>query len=731
MSVKHAREAALEVVAGWHEHETLDGVPKDVSTEYGRDVFSERVMRERLPKAIFKQVRETIRLGAPLDSAVADTVANAMKDWALEHGATHYTHWFQPMTGATAEKHDSFLSPDGSGGVITEFSGNQLVQGEPDASSFPSGGLRATFEARGYTAWDATSPVWLKRGSNSVTMCIPTAFVSYGGEALDKKTPLLRSMDALSTQAMRVLRLFGTDAGVTRVAATCGAEQEYFLVDRRYYYGRPDLVSCGRTILGAGAPKDQQLDDHYFGAIPERVQAFMAHCEAELYALGIPIKTRHNEVSPAQYELAPVFENANIAADHQQIIMQTLKSVAPKYGLQCLMHEKPFAGVNGSGKHVNWSLATDTGVNLLDPRDETHTNLQFLVVLAAVIRAVDLHAGLLRTSVASAGNDHRLGANEAPPAIVSIFLGDMLQDIVDQISKGTATSTKQGGKLDLGARTLPNIPRDTGDRNRTSPFAFTGNKFEFRAGGASVSIAWPITVLNTIVADSLDHVATELEKSAGKNPTDAKLRSASTSLLKRLFKEHKRVIFNGDNYDEAWHKEAEKRGLLNLRDTPSALPVLAGRDAKSLFPKFKVLSKAELESRFNVYAEQYSTQILIEARTMLSIAQTLVMPAAVRHMGELAETVASTEAAGVDCEEIRASLEAVAGLTGGLRGACGALASAIDHDAGSVPIKHAEALRDNVIPIMGDVREICDELERHIADDLWPLPKYAEMLFVK
>ncbi|MEO1130398.1 MAG: glutamine synthetase III, partial [Planctomycetota bacterium] len=479
-----ARLEALSAVATWHENGKASSMPEQAAHEvFGRDVFSERTMRERLPKEVFKKVQRTLHKGESLDPAVADTVANAMKDWALEQGATHYTHWFQPLTGSTAEKHDSFLTPDGSGGVITEFSGDSLVQGEPDASSFPSGGVRATFEARGYTAWDPSSPVWLKRGSNNVTMCIPTAFVSYGGEALDKKTPLLRSMQALSSQALRILKLFGTDSGVTRVFSTAGAEQEYFLIDRRYYLARHDLMMANRTLLGAPAAKNQQMDDHYFGAIPDRVQSYMAECERELYALGVPIKTRHNEVSPGQYEIAPVFENANVAADHQQITMQVLRDTAPTYGLQAILHEKPFAGVNGSGKHINWSLATDTGVNLLDPQDETHTNMQFLVFLCAVIRAVDLHADLLRASIASAGNDHRLGANEAPPAIISIFLGDMLQDIVEQLEKGTPQSTKKGGQLDLGALTLPSIPRHSGDRNRTSPFAFTGNKFQFRRDG--------------------------------------------------------------------------------------------------------------------------------------------------------------------------------------------------------------------------------------------------------
>ncbi len=493
---------------------------------YGTDVFSRRVMRQRLPKEVFKSLIRTIDAGEPLDAQVADVVAATMKDWAIENGATHFTHWFQPLTGLTAEKHDSLVSPDGSGGVIFNFSGAELVQGEPDASSFPSGGLRATFEARGYTAWDPTSPAFLVRGENNVTLCIPTAFVSWTGEALDTKIPLLRSMEALSKQALRILKLFGTDAGVNRVITTVGPEQEYFLVDRELFFQRPDLMTCERTLFGARPPKGQQLEDHYFGTIPARVLKFMSDAELELYRLGVPVKTRHNEVAPGQYEIAPLFEVSHIASDHQMLLMETLKRVAQRHGLAALMHEKPFAGVNGSGKHNNWSMASDTGVNLLDPQDETHTNLQFVVFLVSVIRAVDLHADLLRACIASAANDHRLGANEAPPAIISIFLGDMLSDILAQVEQGLPKRTLKGGVIDLGARSLPQLPRHSGDRNRTSPFAFTGNKFEFRAVGSSQSIAWPNTVLNTIVAESLDHVATELEKALGDKPTAAKLESA-------------------------------------------------------------------------------------------------------------------------------------------------------------------------------------------------------------
>jgi glutamine synthetase len=730
------RMDTLRAVAEWHENGTTPHHDEPVRIEpiqslFGRDVFGERVMRERLPKEVFKSVLRTIRLGEPLDPGVADTVANAMKDWAIENGATHYTHWFQPMTGSTAEKHDSFITPDGHGGVITEFSGGALVQGEPDASSFPSGGVRATFEARGYTAWDPTSPVFLSRGTNSVTLCIPTAFVSYTGEALDKKTPLLRSMDAVSTQALRILRLFGTDKGVSRVFTTCGAEQEYFLIDRRFFIGRPDLLLCNRTLFGSKPPKDQQLEDHYFGCVPERVLSYMAECEKELYALGVPVKTRHNEVAPAQYEIAPVFENANVAADHQQLVMQVLRKVAPKYGLQCLLHEKPFAGVNGSGKHNNWSMATDTGVNLLDPRDETHTNMQFLVFLCAVIRAVDMHADIIRASVAHAGNDHRLGANEAPPAIISIFLGDMLQDIVDQLEKGAPKSTMKGGSLDLGATSLPQLPRHTGDRNRTSPFAFTGNKFEFRAVGSSQSIAWPNVVLNTIVAESLEYIATELESALGKNPTEEKLRSAVARLLQSIVKDHKRVIFNGDGYDIAWHKEAERRGLPNFKDSVTAFAALKSKKAFDLFKKYKVLNKVELESRYHIYVEQYIKMVTIEVRTAISIARTMIFPAALRYQTELAESVAASQAADVDSVAGREELEDFVELTAKFRQATLALEQSLAHTGHKDEAAHAAQLRDEVIPRMSDLRELADELERRVANDLWPLPTYREMLFVK
>ncbi|MFO0861608.1 MAG: glutamine synthetase III [Phycisphaerales bacterium] len=729
------RENMLELThhhANGHRSESIRMNTGDAVTQtFGADVFNERVMRQRLPKDVFKQLQRTIKHAEPLDHELADIVAAAMKDWAIEHGATHYTHWFQPLTGTTAEKHDAFLVPDGTGGALSEFSGSALVQGEPDASSFPSGGLRATFEARGYTAWDPTSPVFLNRAGGGVTLCIPTAFVSWTGVALDHKTPLLRSMDAISEQAMRILKIFGTDQGVTRVMCTAGAEQEYFLIDQRYYFERPDLLACDRTLFGAKPPKHQQLEDHYFGSIPQRVIAFMVESERELYRLGVPVKTRHNEVAPGQFELAPIFETANLACDHQMIVMETLKKVANRHGLQCILHEKPFAGINGSGKHLNWSMSTDTGVNLLDPRDDTHTNMQFLVCLCAVIRAVDLHGDLLRASVASANNDHRLGANEAPPAIMSIFLGDMLTDIIEQIESGSPKSTMKGGKLDLGARTLPQLPRHTGDRNRTSPFAFTGNKFEFRAVGSSQSVAWPATVLNTIVAESLDYLATQLEKAIGSNPTEAKLQAAVKSLLQKTVKQHKRVIFNGDGYDQAWHNEAEKkRKLPNLRNSVDALPVLTDKKNIELFKKYGVLNKVETESREHIYIEKYNKQVLIEAETASLMARTLVLPAAIRQQTEIAESVAATKAAGGDVKSLKAELDEFTDLVSQLRTKIAKLDKSIDTE---IPDEHKKSrhLHDNVLGAMGELRSVVDQLETRVSQDLWPLPGYREMLSIR
>jgi glutamine synthetase len=697
---------------------------------FGALTFTGDVMLRRLPPEVFQKLQQTVRRGLPLDPAIANTVALAMKDWALEHGCTHYCHWFQPLTGSTAEKHDAFLAPDGTGGAIAKFSGDELIRGEPDASSFPSGGIRDTYEARGYTAWDATSPAFILRSEGGATLCIPTAFVSWTGEALDKKTPLLRSIDAVGANAMRILKIFGTDAGVSQVITTLGCEQEYFLVDQQFVDQREDLRICGRTLLGSPPPKGHQLDDHYFGAIPERVMAFMTEAESRLYELGVPVKTRHNEVAPGQYEIAPMFENANVAADHQMLTMHILGTVAARHGFTCLLHEKPFAGVNGSGKHNNWSISTDTGVNLLDPQDETHSNLQFLVFLMAVVRAVDLHADLLRAAVASAANDHRLGANEAPPAILSIFLGDMLNDILDQLEKGDPRSTRKGGLLDLGAKTLPDIPRHTSDRNRTSPFAFTGNKFEFRAVGSSVSIAWPNTVLNTIIAESLDHMATEIEQRTGPEPTPQRVESAVKEVLKDVVHRHRRVVFDGDNYDPAWHREAEARGLPNLVTTAEALPALDTDKARELFARHGVLNQRELQARLDVLLEIYAASVDIEARTLVQMVGTQVLPAARRHQHELARTLAATRSAGMDCPATAEQLQGTIDLVGQLQAALGELKQATAHN-GSDLMAHARHVQGQLLPAMDRVRSIADELETAVADDLWPLPMYAEMLFIR
>lgn len=733
MSVTKTQQRAATDATSWHatprgENVRRGATPQRVDSYFGKDVFSRRVMRQRLPKETFRRLMETVEHGKPLDRQVADVVAAAMKDWAIENGATHYTHWFQPLTGLTAEKHDSFVTPDGDGGMIFSLSGSELCLGEPDASSFPSGGLRATFEARGYTAWDATSPAFLMRGENSVTLCIPTAFVSWTGAALDQKTPLLRSMDALSRQAMRILRIFGTDHGVSRVLTTVGVEQEYFLVDRNLFFARPDLVSCDRTLFGSQPPKGQQLDDHYFGSIPPRVLAFMAEVERELYRMGVPVKTRHNEVAPGQYEIAPTFETSNVACDHQMVLMETLKRVAPRYGLQAILHEKPFAALNGSGKHNNWSMSTDTGVNLLDPQDETHTNMQFLVFLCAVIRAVDLRADLLRASIASAGNDHRLGANEAPPAIISIFLGDMLTDLIDQLEQGAATRTIRGGELDLGAMTLPSIPRHSGDRNRTSPFAFTGNKFEFRAVGSSATSAWPNTVMNTIVAESLDVLASELEARVG--PDGAGLEDAVRTILQEAIRKHKKVIFNGDGYSEAWHEEAADRGLPNLVDSSVAIPCLGQGAAMELFARYNVLQNDEVRSRINASLEKYSLQLQIESETMQLIGRQMILPAVLRQQQIMAETCNATEQAGVPCDDQKAALREFVELAQAFGEKLTRLAASAGPEGEDLEA-HAVHMRTAIVPLMEEVRELADRLEKRVSTDLWPLPSYRDLLFVK
>ncbi|MSR43768.1 MAG: glutamine synthetase type III [Phycisphaerales bacterium] len=700
------------------------------SDYFGSLTFSGDVMLKRLPPEVFMNLQQTMQRGLPLDRSIANTVAAAIKEWAIEHGATHYCHWFQPLTGLTAEKHDAFLSPTDDGGALEKFSGDALIQGEPDASSFPSGGIRDTYEARGYTAWDATSPVFLLRGQDGQkTLCIPTAFVSWTGEALDKKTPLLRSIEAVTKHALRIVRFLG-DQKATHVIATLGCEQEYFLVDRELFLQRLDLVVCGRTLVGAAAPKGQQLEDHYFGAIPESVLAYMTECEQRLFELGIPVKTRHNEVAPGQYELAPTFENSNVAVDHQMTTMHILRSVARRHGLECLLHEKPFAGVNGSGKHNNWSLSTNTGVNLFDPRDDTHTNMQFMIFLVAVIRAIDLHADLLRASIASAHNDHRLGANEAPPAIMSIYLGEMLTGILDQLEKGESKKSAKGAELDLGARTLPQIPRHSSDRNRTSPFAFTGNKFEFRAVGSSQSVAWPNTVLNTIVAESLDVIATELERKAGKNPSPTKLESTVRGLLKELVKSHRRVCFDGNGYSAQWHAEAAKRGLPNYPSTADALPALATKKAERLFSTYGVLSPRELHARSEIQMEQYCKIVQIEGRTLAQMVATQILPAALRAQGELADIVASTQHAGVPCPESESELRSLAGQVAALRIALQQLQSANAMEVTDV-VKRVRHFRESVVPTIERVRELSDALEGTIPADLWPLPNYATMLLMR
>ncbi len=703
-------------------------VPPSLEIEkiFGESTFGLTEMRARLPKQIFKALIATVEQGSELDPSVADAVALAMKEWALEKGATHFTHWFQPLTGYTAEKHDSFITPNVGGGAVAEFSGRDLVQGEPDASSFPSGGLRATFEARGYTAWDPTSPAFLVERPSGTFLSIPTAFASWTGEALDLKTPLLRSMHALDEQARRALALFGTPA--KRVMATLGVEQEFFLIDQEFFYRRPDLVTTGRTLVGAKPPRGQELEDHYFGSIPERVLAFMMEVERELYRLGVPIKTRHNEVAPGQYEMAPIYENANIAADHQQLMMLELRSTARKYGLVCLLHEKPFAGVNGSGKHVNWSLGTES-MNLLEPGDNPHDNIQFLFFCVAVMRAVDAHQDLLRASVAHAGNDHRLGANEAPPAIISIFLGDQLTDVLEQIERsGEAKSSKQGGLLGLGVPALPHLPKHAGDRNRTSPFAFTGNKFEFRAPGSSQSVSFPATVLNTIMAESIDQMCTELEAEL---EGDAGFEQALRTLLAREIAAHRRIVFNGDGYSDEWREEAERRGLLNLRNTVDALATLESEKNGALFEKYNVLSERELASRHEIAIDTYFKTVNIEGETTADIASSMVLPAAVRYLNELFAVLERGQNHGVETSGTRRTLEQVNGLVNELSQALSHLAEQNAELGGNDVESKAHHMRDHIVPAMAAVRRAVDRLEKVVPDDFWPLPTYRDMLFIK
>ncbi|CCI20616.1 Type-3 glutamine synthetase [Microcystis aeruginosa PCC 9807] len=701
-------------------------IPQRLEALWATDVFTLSKMQASLPKDVFKSVKNTILTGGKLDVSIASAVAAAMKDWATSKGALYYAHVFYPMTNATAEKHDGFISVQSDGSVITEFTGKVLVQGEPDGSSFPNGGLRSTFEARGYTAWDVTSPAYVMETDNGVTLCIPTVFISWTGEALDKKTPLLRSISSMSKAATRVLKLLG-HTEVAPVNSSCGAEQEYFLVDAHFAHSRPDLLLTGRTLFGKPAAKGQQFDDHYFGAIPERVQVFMQEVEERMYRLGIPAKTRHNEVAPGQFEIAPFFEAANVASDHQQLIMTLLKSTAKKHGFVCLLHEKPFAGINGSGKHVNWSVGNATQGNLLDPGDTPHANMQFLLFCGAVIRGVHKYGALLRAVVATASNDHRLGANEAPPAIISVYLGSQLEKVFDQISQGQIEGSDAPGLMDLGVDTLPVFPKDPGDRNRTSPFAFTGNRFEFRAVGSNQSVSGPLVAMNTILADSLTWVADNLESrmKAGED-----LNTAAQGVLKEIMDKHRNVIFGGNGYSQEWHKMAvEERGLANLRTTADALPVLRADYIEELFTRMGVLTPVELESRFDVYAEQYLLAIEVEAKLVVSMAKTIIYPAAVRYLSELSSAIANAAAIGIEMD--KESAQTVSNLIKLLMDGVSKLSAAMaKHDFDSIE-EHMQYSAQTIRPLMDKVREYADTLEGEVADNFWPLPTYQEMLFVK
>lgn len=691
---------------------------------FGVNVFNDEVMQAKLPKDVYKSWKKTLESGEDLDSDIANVVAHAMKEWALDHGATHYTHWFHPMTGITAEKHDSFLSPATDSKPVLEFKGKELIKGEPDASSFPSGGLRATFEARGYTAWDCTSPAFLREDSGGVTLCIPTAFCSYTGEALDKKTPLLRSMEAISKQAVRIMKLFGYD-DVKKVSCSVGPEQEYFLINHEKYLQRKDLIFTGRTLFGAPAPKGQELDDHYFGIIKERIAVFMKDLNQELWKVGILAKTQHNEVAPAQHEMAPIFSTANIATDHNQLVMEIMKKVAKRHNMECLLHEKPFDGVNGSGKHNNWSIVTDTGINLLDPGKKPHENTKFLLFLSAVIKAVDENAELLRLSASNPGNDHRLGANEAPPAIISIFLGEQLEDIIEQIVKGDVSSSIQSSQLDTGVHVLPVLKKDATDRNRTSPFAFTGNKFEFRMLGSSLSIAGPNFTLNTIVADVLQDFADELEKADDFD-------SAVNDLIKRTVTEHQKVIFNGDGYSDDWIAEAEKRGLPNIKSMVEAIPYLVSDKTVQVFERQNVLTKAELESRAEINYETYSKTINIEAKTMIDMAGKQYIPAVIQYVTSLADSINSVTAA---CASVDTSVqtELLTKCSSLLAEAQKALAQLekVTAEAAAKEEGQEQAVyfKDVVFPAMDALRRPIDELEMIVDQDFWPVPTYSDLLF--
>ncbi|MCI5959285.1 MAG: glutamine synthetase III [Lachnospiraceae bacterium] len=696
----------------------------NVEEIFGKNVFTLGKMKERLPKDVFKEVKKVMDQGGELSMAAANVVAKAMKDWAVENGATHYTHWFQPLTGITAEKHDAFVThPDEMGKMITEFSGKELIKGEPDASSFPSGGLRATFEARGYTAWDITSPAFLKEAATGAILCIPTAFCSYTGEALDKKTPLLRSMEAVSKQALRIVKLFG-NTEATRVTASVGPEQEYFLVDEKLYKQRPDLMFSGRTLFGALPPKGQEMEDHYFGVIRERVGAFMKDLNEELWKLGVTAKTQHNEVAPAQHELAPIYETANIAVDHNQLVMETMKRVAVKHGMRCLLHEKPYAGVNGSGKHDNWSITTDNGVNLLEPGDTPNENIQFLLVLACIMKAVDTHADLLRQSASDVGNDHRLGANEAPPAIISMFLGEQLEDVVKQlVETGSADSVKHGGKLETGVSTLPDLQKDATDRNRTSPFAFTGNKFEFRMVGSADSIAGPNTTLNAIVAEAFCEAADILEKA---DDFDV----AVHDLIKEYMTKHQRIVFNGNGYSDEWVKEAEKRGLPNIKSMIEAASTLTSDKAVALFEKFGIYTEAELKSREEIIYETYAKSINIEALTMIDMAGKQIIPAVVKYTKVLADSVVAVKAAGADATVQTDLLKQVSKKLEAMQKALVKLEKAEAKGSAMTDAKEqAFYYKDTVMAVMAELRKPADELEMIVDKDLWPIPTYGELMF--
>ena len=696
----------------------------NVAKIFGEDVFNDTVMQERLPKKVYKDLKKTIEEGKELDLATADVIAHEMKEWAIEKGATHYTHWFQPLTGVTAEKHDSFISaPLPNGKVLMSFSGKELIKGEPDASSFPSGGLRATFEARGYTAWDCTSPAFVRHDAAGATLCIPTAFCSYKGEALDQKTPLLRSMQAISEQSLRLLRLFGNTTS-KKVTPSVGPEQEYFLVDADKFLQRKDLIYTGRTLFGAMPPKGQELDDHYFGTIRQRIAGFMKDVNEELWKVGVTSKTQHNEVAPAQHELAPIYAECNVALDHNHIVMQTLKRVACQHGMKCLLHEKPFAGVNGSGKHDNWSLTTDDGKNLLEPGKTPHENIQFLLVLTCILKAVDRHADLLRESAADPGNDHRLGANEAPPAIISVFLGEQLEDVLEQlISTGEATHSLKGGKLQTGVDTLPDLAKDATDRNRTSPFAFTGNKFEFRMVGSRDSIAGPNVVLNTIVAEAFSEACDVLEKADNFD-------EAVHDLIKQYATEHQRVVFNGNGYSDAWVEEAEKRGLPNIRSMVEAIPALTTEKAVSMFEKFKVFTKAELESRAEIKFESYAKAINIEARTMIDMASKQIIPAIIKYTKDLADTVVAVKEAGADASVQAELLTEVSGLLAETKKALEALKVVTDQAAAMEEGEdQARFYHFDVVPAMEALRTPVDTLEMIVDKEAWPMPSYGDLIF--